>query len=190
MIEFIKKYNVFKIVLSVLSVCLGIALICVPNATLFTICNLVGTFLMVFGCFSIANFLVSKRDSISFSFGLILVASGLLIIVFAKQLTSPQVFAILAGVYVIFNAVSKMQRALQGKLQGIKYWWVYLVFSITLIAFAVVMFVYPFAVQKIFLIFLGIVVLIDGLVDLISMIIFQSKLSKLEKEKDKDIIDI
>lgn len=169
---------------------LGICLICVPTATLLTVCYVFGGFILFFGICSIINYFLYGTEPFGFLNGICEIAIGSLVMAFAPQITSPQVFAIFAGIILFFSGLFRIQNSMDYRRFGAKYWWLYMIYGILIFVFSIVLMAYPFTVQRVALIFLGVVLLVDGIMKLISMFVVKDKLKKFRERKDEDVIII
>ena len=77
---------------------------------------------------------------------------------------------------------------------GFKYWWMNLIYSAILIVFSIVMMCYPFEAQRIFLIVFGVELIVDGIMELVSLFVLKGKIrrlkNKIKDELDGNIIDV
>lgn len=187
--EIFNKINIFKTVVACMLIVLGICLICVPTATLLTVCYMVGGFILAFGIFNTINYFVYKTEPFGFINGICELAIGSIVVVFAPQITSPQVFAIFAGIILLFSGLFRIQNSIDYKKFRIKNWWLYMVYGILLVVFSIVLMIYPFTIQKIALIFLGVVLVLDGIMKLISLFVVKDVVKSI-KDKDEDNVII
>lgn len=183
------KINIFKTIVAFMLIILGICLICVPTATLLTVCYMVGGFILAFGIFNTINYFVYKTQPFSFINGICELSIGSIVIIFAPQITSPQTFAIFAGIILLFSGLFRIQNSIDYKKFNMKNWWLYMIYGILLVAFSIVLMIYPFTIQKFALIFLGVVLLIDGIMKLVSLLAVKDVVKSI-KDSDEDNVII
>lgn len=186
--ELFKKINITSAVVSVLLICLGICFVCVPSATLLTLCYIVGAFIMFFGACGIVSYFLYGAEPFGFISGVAELVIGALVYVFAPQITSPQVFAIVAGVILLLSGLVKIQNSMDYRRYGFKDWWLYMIYATVLVVCSIVLMAYPFAGQKVALIFLGIVLILDGIMKMASMFIFKGKIRDIKNKLNEDVI--
>lgn len=188
--EFFKKVNVFNGIISLLLISLGICFVCVPSSTILTLCYIFGAFIMFFGICGIVSYFFYGLEPFGFMNGICELVVGTLIFAFAPQITSPQVFSVLVGVVLLFSGLVKMQNSMDYRRFGLKNWWLYMIYAATMVVASIVLMAYPFAGQKIALIFLGIVLIYDGIMKLVSMFVFKGKVNRFKKKLNEDVIII
>lgn len=188
--DIFRRINFVKIVVASMLTILGLCLICIPNATLLTLCFLTGGVILFFGICSIVNHFVYGAEPLSFMTGIFCLAIGGVVVGLAPQITSPQVFSLIVGIVMLINGLFKVQNSINYRKFGVKNWWVYLIYSVVLVSFSIVLLANPFHGQRLFLIFLGVVLLVEGIFKFVTIFAIKNKLKILKEKKDENIIDI
>lgn len=188
--EFFKNVNIVKTITASVLIILGLCLICLPNATLLTLCYLTGGIILFFGICSIVNYFLYGVEPFGFMGGVIALAIGGLIIGLAPQITSAQIFSLTVGIVMLLNGLLKIQNSMDYRRFGVKNWWIYMIYATILVVFSIVLLVNPFHGQRILLIFLGVVLLVDGIFKLITIFLIKNKIKNLKSKNEENIIDI
>lgn len=192
--ELFKRYNIFKAIMSAVLIILGICLICIPNATLLSICYFAAGFVVFYGVCSVVNYFIYSIEPYGFIKGLCATTLGIVAIIFAPQIVSAHVFAVIVGIFLLVSGFVKIQTAMDYRSYGFKFWWTNLIYSAVLVVYSIVMMCYPFQAQRIFLIVFGVELVVDGIMEMVSLFVLKGKVRKL-KNKIKDelngnIIDV
>lgn len=185
--NFVKKISWVSIIFSVLEIALGICLICLPNTTLLTFCYFVAGLIIVAGACSISNYFMFGFEPFGFMKGVAEMVIGVCCLPLAKVFASPEVFATVVGIFVVLAGLFKIQTSFDARRASAKGWWLYLIYGVMLVVFAVIMLCYPFGATSAFLIFFGVLMLIDAVWDIVTTISVNAKLGKLKKEIKKSI---
>ncbi len=192
--ELFKRYNIFKAVMSLVLIVLGVCLICIPNATLISICYFAAGFVVFYGICAVVNYFIYGLEPYGFIKGLCATTLGIVAIIFAPQIVSAKVFAVIIGIFLLVSGFIKIQTAMDYRSYGFKYWWMNLIYSAILIVFSIVMMCYPFEAQRIFLIVFGVELIVDGIMELVSLFVLKGKIrrlkNKIKDELDGNIIDV
>ena len=152
---------------------LGILLVLFPDKSKDIICRSIGIALSVWGVFKIFEYFYVKSKEMFGSFALVqgsaLIGFGVYIIIFPDFLAAMITFVL--AIILFIGAVLKLQYALELARFGSKIRWAQAGAACIMIAASVIAFFNPFGkAQNIFLIYLGICLIVNGIWDLITMI--------------------
>lgn len=116
------------IIVSVLLCVLGAALIADPAFSVLLLCRLSGLLLVLFGAIRIVGYVSKDLYRLAFqydlAFGILLIALGALMMLRTDKMANV-LFSIL-GIYVLADALLKVQIAIDAKAFGIDSWWLIL----------------------------------------------------------------
>ena len=180
--KFLKKINLINCVYSVMLLVLGILLVISPDTALTTICYVMGGVIIASGVFEIVEYIFYKFEPFGLINGLFKIIFGIVILVFAKYFVSPSVFGIAVSVVILMSGLFKMQNCLDAKNIGLKYWWFYMIYSVILVAFAILYMINPFKGTKVFLIVLGVFLILDAIMSVLANIFVSGKVRRVRKK--------
>ena len=116
------------IIVSVLLCMLGAALIADPTFSVLLLCRISGLLLALFGAIRIVGYVSKDLYRLAFqydlAFGILLIALGALMMLRTDKMANV-LFSIL-GIYVLADALLKVQIAIDAKTFGIDSWWLIL----------------------------------------------------------------
>ena len=116
------------IIVSVLLCMLGAALIADPTFSVLLLCRISGLLLVLFGAIRIVGYVSKDLYRLAFqydlAFGILLIALGALMMLRTDKMANV-LFSIL-GIYVLADALLKVQIAIDAKAFGIDSWWLIL----------------------------------------------------------------
>jgi uncharacterized membrane protein HdeD (DUF308 family) len=165
---------------------LGVLIAIFPETSGYIICYVVGAILAVLGLVRIITFFVEEKTEAIGSFALV---EGTALLIFGVYfLLKPEFLAtILTAIFaivLIIGGVMKLQYAFNFLRLKVSAWWVELICALAMVILGIVAFLNPFGAVKGLMLFLGISLAVDGVLDLIS-VIYLSKVAKDIKETIK-----
>lgn len=166
-----------------LTIALGIVLIVYPDTTGKVLCYLVGGVLLLHGILNLVRFFTrdERRFFLRYELvvGIVLCAAGVF------MLTRPEIVAMLIpmilGFYIIIDGAVNMRRAWEMKTLGFSKWWLALIGAVLMAVLGAVMFWNPFEAAQMTLMFIGIALLYQGILDFVSLILVGRGRRKMEK---------
>lgn len=188
--SFAKAAKTSGLIISAAMCALGILLIAIPGFFTEMIGVIFGIAVIVFGCskifayFSGDPFRVALRADLAG--GIILIALG--IILFAHPVGVMAFISIAAGIYMIADGVSRIQTAMQAKQLGYRRWWLMLAMAVLTGILGFVMMFRPGEGSEVLMIMLGISLLSDGILNLITIITASKYFKNIRS--DMNIIDV
>lgn len=164
-----KAAKIGYIILSVLYCVLGILLITMPELSITALGILLGIGMIVFGIVKIIGYFSKDLFRLAFqydlAFGGLLIALGIIVLVNPEHLLS--FFCIVMGIAVLCDGLFKIQIAIDSKPFGISTWWLILLFAVITVAAGVLLIIRPAQAARVLMVFLGISMLADGILNLI-----------------------
>lgn len=170
-------------VMAVVLILAGLFMIIFPNTSGNLICRGVGAILCIWGALRLISYF--RNGEVLGSFGLVqgvaLAGFGLYILI-RPQVIEVFLITILALV-IIVDGILKLQYALDFRRLNVKNWWIELVCAAVMLVLGLIVFFNPFAAVATVMMFIGVVLLFEGIWDLISILY----ISKIAKEVKDDI---
>lgn len=177
--EFFKSLKPGLMLTGICSVVLGLVLILVPGVVETTLRFVLGGGLTLFGLLEVVSVFVRPNGILSVGRmipGILCLAVGLVFLF--KTHTFISLLWTIVGIAVLIDAVYKLQYAFELKAAGVPSWWVTLLISLAALIFSAVLLIEPFSVQTAMATLTGILLLVNGIFDLVSLGIMSAK-SKL-----------
>ena len=162
---------------------LGLALLLWPEASLRLVCYLFGAVILVKGLLSIWGYVRAEERFFFDYFGLVfgIAASALGVFLLLQPDTVVSVLPILVGIYVIVDAVVRLQSAFELRAMGYGRWWGFLILAGLSVALGVLMVVNPFETVQLLVMAIGVILLVEGALSLISAVYAAVLLRGLER---------
>lgn len=131
----LKKSAWGSVVESLLIMIFGILMVAWPNITTIVIANILGAIFIVNGIYQIINYFVVKGQHDFFNNGLLIGVISLLVGIAAILIGSDiaQVFRIVIGIWMVYEALVRMNTAIKLHAAGIKAWSYILILAICML---------------------------------------------------------
>ena len=180
----IKKIRGIKIELIIISIALfvlGLFLTIFPEVSQIIICRAVGIALCVWGVLRLMTYFRMSREDVFVSFGLVqgisLLAFGIFFVM------RPEAIAVFFGtaiaIIIIIDGILKLQYAIEFYHMEAQRWWIEAIVAALMVVMGVVALFNPFGSSTVLMMFVGIVLMVEGLSDLISIIRISSFIKNL-----------
>ena len=185
--SFAKAAKNSGLIISALMCVLGILLIAIPGFFSEVIGIVLGVAVIVYGCsklfsyFSGDPFRIMLRADLAA--GIILIALGVIFLTHPGSVMA--LVSISSGIYMLADGASKIQTALQSKTLGYKRWWLILAMAILT---GIMGFILMFDPGELLMTFLGISLLTDGILNIISILTISKYFRNVRS--DMNIIDV
>ena len=161
--KYIKNTLLRKCIAACLYIVIGVLLIIVKDKAPAWACRILGAGLCVIGIYNLIYHFVQNEIIIGLPCDVMMIVTGVLLVLLADFIAV--VVAILFGVVMIFKSIFGFQGALIDKKANIRSWIVDFVYAIlTLI-------VPSFGGMEVFVIALGIVMIVDGVIGLVALVL-------------------
>lgn len=166
---------------------IGLALLIWPELSLKVVCYLFGAVILLKGISSIWNYLRSEArfffSYFSLTFGILAVALGGFLLFKPEMVVS--VLPILVGLFVIFDGLVRFQSAFELKRAGHSSWWSFLLLALLSALLGGLMIFNPFASVQVLVMAIGVILIIEGAINLISSLYAGAMLKSLRKSAEK-----
>lgn len=183
----LKKNAWMSILESLVMVVMGVLLIAWPNVVIKAISYVVGTFFVIKGGFKIINYFMVKGREDFFNndllSGVVTVIIGIAAFVLGENISG--IFRIIVGIFLIYEALVRMNTAIKLNAAGIDSWRWILIMSLAMLLLGMIVTFYQGAV----VVLIGWMMLASGLISMFSDIMFiqhvDSIISKITDFVDK-----
>ena len=178
--EYFKKLKISSLVLSILYIAFGIVLLAQPNIAKVSIVYVFGSILLVVGINNIINYFIYGYEPFGFVFGVLNAVLGIVFITTAHTIASGVFFAFAFGLIFIIKGLFGIENSLDYKRAGDEIWWLHSIFATVALLFGVIILCSPTA-EKLLTILIGIVLLIIGVTNIISIFVIAKNLNKTKR---------
>lgn len=169
----IKAAKIGYIMISILLCVLGIVLIAVPDFSVTLLCRLGGGIMMLFGLVKIIGYCSKDLYRLAFqfdlAFGILFVVLGFILIIRTDAMVN--LICIVMGICVLADALLKIQISIDSRAFGIKKWWLILAMAILTGVAGFLLIFRPSESIQIIMILFGIVLITEGVLNLITILI-------------------
>lgn len=160
------------IVLSVLICVLGVALMVTPDFSIRLLCRLGGILLIAFGCIRIVGYFSRDLYRLAFqydlAFGILHIVLGLVLIL--RTDTIRHILCVLLGLFVLSDALLKIQIAIDARQFGINRWWLILAISVVTGVVGVLLLFRSSGTISVIMLLVGLSFLGEGILNLITVL--------------------
>lgn len=183
----LKKVFNISIISSVLLFLFGLVLAVNAEGFIKSITVAIGVVLLLIGVFPVIDYFRYRKDGLGASVGLI---SGIFSIVCGLMLLINEdllmiLIPVFIGVWMIINGINKIQVSFEIKDLGEKSWIITFIYSILIMVLGGYFIVNPISGATTVTSFIGIVLCIYAVLDIIDCIIIKVKVKSFKKELDK-----
>lgn len=183
----LKKVFNISIISSVLLFLFGLVLAVNAEGFIKSITVAIGVVLLLIGVFSVIDYFRYRKDGLGASVGLI---SGIFSIVCGLMLLINEdllmiLIPVFIGVWMIINGINKIQVSFEIKDLGEKSWIITFIYSILIMVLGGYFIVNPISGATTVTSFIGIILCIYAVLDIIDCVIIKVKVKSFKKELDK-----
>ena len=183
----LKKVFNISIISSVLLFLFGLVLAVNAEGFIKSITVAIGVVLLLIGVFPVIDYFRYRKDGLGASVGLI---SGIFSIVCGLMLLINEdllmiLIPVFIGVWMIINGINKIQVSFEIKDLGEKSWIITFIYSILIIVLGGYFIVNPISGATTVTSFIGIILCIYAVLDIIDCVIIKVKVKNFKKELDK-----
>ncbi len=168
----LKTYKTLAIVLSVVTMALGLVMICWPNISAVAICYLMGAVCIVVGIYEIIRYFDLGLIGVLFRYDLFLgimsVLAGILLVLHPDG--GVVILPVVLGFYIILASVFSIQISTEARHFGFSGWWGALLLGIAGAILGVLMILDPFRGAAALMVFTGISLLVTGVESIYAII--------------------
>lgn len=171
------------IFISIALAAMGLLMVIFPETSKTIICRVIGIVLCVWGAVWVIEYFMGSRGEVLTSFGLV---RGIALLAFGGYfIAKPDVLAAFLttalAILIIVDGILMLQYAIDLSRLKARGWWVQLIGAGVAIALGVVVWTDPFGAAKTLTIFSGVVLLVEGLWDLVSVLYIAGFAKKVKK---------
>lgn len=166
--DFFKSLKVGMLLSGVVSIALGLIMICLPQLVETTLRFVFGGGLTLFGVLEIVFVFVKPNGLLSASRiipGVLSLAVGLVFLFRFDTFVS--LLWVLLGISILTDGIYKLQYSFELKAADVKNWWINLLISFASLLMAMVLMIQPFDLQNAMTVFAGILLAVNGLFDVL-----------------------
>ena len=165
-----KKLKWNLILMSLLYLALGIFLLMVPGTALNVVCYALGGVVLACAAVQLIRYFVVERgvfqSQLTLISGLICLALGVFLLLRSDIVVS--ILPIVFGLFVIFDAIGRVQNALDLRRCGYDSWKGFLLLPVLSVVLGVVLIVNPFGAMETLVMAIGIILIVEGAINLLS----------------------
>lgn len=181
------------IIISIALCVLGVVPIAIPEYSAVLLCRIGGIIMILFGVVKILGYCSKDLYRLAFqhdlAFGILLIVLGAVMIFRTDPMIT--ILCTILGVYVLADALLKIQIAIDSKAFGIRKWWLILSMAILTGITGFLLIFRPSESTRIIMILFGITLLAEGILNLITILTaVQIMRHKLPKVIDADYEEI
>ncbi len=175
----------------------GILIVVFPESSTNAICRAVGVVLTIWGFFRIGAYFASR---VSYAFGSFGLVQGAAILGFGVYfLVSPETLAsfltVILSIILIVGGAMKLQYGIDLARIKAKAWWAPLIAAGVMITLGIIAIINPFAVATSLMMFIGISLIVNGVLDLAAIVFLSLMLKRIEKSERQttgqtDFVDV
>ena len=179
--SFIRDYSLTALVF----ILLGVLFLVCPETSGKIICYIFGGFLCIVGIFRIVEYFKTPISLHQYSLGLVvgIIAIGSGMYVIAQPEFIEKVLSTILGLAVLLDSLIKLQNAVDmGRIHD-KSWRYTLIMSLITAALGTILLIDPFNSKDTLVLFLGISMMINGIIDAATLIVIFFRIKKNNKDK-------
>ncbi|MGN0553586.1 MAG: HdeD family acid-resistance protein [Oscillospiraceae bacterium] len=185
-----KSNRVALFIAPVLTIVIGIILIANSVETTVLICRIIGIILLMSGVFFTGSSLLNMNSmmrKISIVPGLIQLILGLFIMIRPDKIVG--MITIIIGIIVLVQSFGILEHGLETKMLGYKLWWGTAALAVTMAILGIIIIVNPFGAVSAAMKFTGVVLVIQGVSDIITRYKADKVIEKMKDRGSNDYID-
>lgn len=176
----LKKIKAWSLIEAVISIVFGILFIACPSFTKSTICYLFASLIVVMGLIKCANYFSYGIEPFGFIRGIVDITLGVIVFSTIPTLIEGGIFGFVFGVIFIVKSLFSLEWAVDCKRVGIKNWWLVLLLSLVILGCGIAL-VCVRSMENVLIIVLGVVIILQGIYDLVDTLVISAKVKKAKK---------
>ena len=190
-----KKLKWNLILMSLLYLALGIFLLMVPGTALNVVCYALGGVVLACAAVQLVRYFVVERgvfqSQLTLISGLVCLALGAFLIIRSDVVV--RVLPIVFGLFVIFDSLGRIQNALELRRCEYSSWKVFLLLAVLSVVLGIVMVVDPFGTMETLVMAIGVILIVEGAINLLSAlytVLALRRFAKLHPETQSMLEDL
>jgi uncharacterized membrane protein HdeD (DUF308 family) len=168
---------------SSINIILGIIFILFPAFVNDFFSTIVGLLILLFGVYQIVSYASKKSynvmSKVTLGLGIIGVFIGMYILLNPKFITS--IIPLVSGLIIVINALNKIKQSSEFKASNYSKWWYNLISAIILLILGLILIYNPFKAVELIIRIFGIILIIEGIYDLITITSYSKEVKKVIK---------
>jgi len=179
----VKNVKLEIILLNVAIILIGVLMVVFPEQSQTIICRVVGILLCAWGLFLMISYFARSKLEVLGSFALVqgVALAGFGVYILLKPEFLAAVLTIVLAIILLAGGAMKLQYAMDFMRLKLTAWWTELIGAVCMIVLGIVAIADPFKAATTLMIFLGISLLLDGVWDLVSILVLSTKLKAFRK---------
>lgn len=178
-----KRFKLFFVLVSIAYILLGVLRLLTPNPDEVFICYVLGGALLLAGIIRVSLYFARRDEQRVFrsdlATGVMLLIGGVYVLIRPEEIIT--LLPIILGFGVLYDSILKLQYSFELKRTTLRAWWVIMVLAVLTTIAAVLLIMADF--DSAFMIyFLGIVLIFDGVVNLIALLMVSLQMRKSDKD--------
>ena len=183
-VETMRRSWVFS---SIITVALGVVLLRYPDTTSTVLCYGVGAVLLFHGMLDLVRYFTRQEGEFFLRYelaaGIILCAVGTFMLIQPEIVT--MVIPMILGIYIVIDGGVNVRRSFEMKELEFSRWWAAMVVAALMILLGLVMFLNPFAAAQVTVMFIGVVLIYQGVSDFIILMLIGVWKRRLENRLEE-----
>ncbi|MGY6224884.1 HdeD family acid-resistance protein [Faecalibacterium duncaniae] len=191
----VKKLKWNLVLMSVLYLGLGIFLVMKPGTALNIVCYALGGVVLACAAVQLIRYFVVERgvfqSQLTLISGLVCLALGAFLLLRSDIVVS--ILPIVFGLFVIFDAIARVQNALDLRRCGYDSWKGFLLLPVLSVVLGVVLIVNPFGAMETLVMAIGVILIVEGAINLLSAlytVLALRRFAKLHPETQSMLEDL
>lgn len=185
MIKKINKFVNLSIIASIIFTIIGLCLIIFPDVSLNIISYIIGGLFLILGIYLFTINYNSLILTDMIFFGVMMVLLGIILIVYPKIIA--QLIPIVLGIWFITDSIIKIRISLSLKEYSDSPWILTLILAIISMLCGVIFILHPLASSEVITSFIGILIMVYALSDIIDMFMFKKHINNVANSFKKNI---
>lgn len=161
------------LLLSMMLIVLGTITAAMPDISASWICRVCGIFMLIFGGVKLIGYFAKDLYRLAFqhdlAFGILLIALGSVMIFHTNSMLV--ILYTILGVYILIDALLKIQTAMDAKIFGLPKWWMILLSAIITGIVGFLLILRPSESAEVLTTLLGISLITEGIMNLITILV-------------------
>lgn len=189
--KYFKRIKWDSLIISILTIAVGVLCVALPQGSANVLCIIFGCALIIMGCILLIRYFVYQRfmGGHLLIFAIVMIISAIFCFVYPAIVQST--LTILFGLFIVIESISSLADSIYCARANISGWWMLFILSIatTFLGIGVM-----FANFSTVIIFAGVALIVEGIVNIISTIVFSKKIKqakkKLKEVENNIVIDL
>ena len=184
-----KNLKVLKEIYSLFSlslIVLGIVFLAKPTMAADVFCRICGILLLLFGIVKLCGYF--SRDllqlAFQFDFAMGIISSLIGFVMFFWTTKFMEVLIIGIGVFMLCDALLRIQTAFDAKKIGVDHWWIILIMALVTAVIGTMLFLRPYKGRTALVMLIGLNLIIDGILNLF---VVRSTVTTIRRKKEWEI---